>query len=187
MSEKFKIHNSPWPYFITITVVRWIDIFTRPQYKNIFVESLNYCIDKKGLVVYGWVLMPNHAHLLINTTKEPIEHIIRDLKRHTSKTIIVSVENNIQESRDWMIHLFRRAGQSNAMNKEVQFWQNGYHPIHCWNNRLIMQKLNYIHNNPVRAEFVSHPHEWKYSSASNYVLGQGLVNIELLDVMIDSV
>jgi REP element-mobilizing transposase RayT len=126
--------------------------------------------------------MTNHAHLLITTTKEPIEHIVRDFKRHTSKSITKAIAENAQESRDWMIYFFKKAGETNSMNKELQFWQNGYHPIHCWNNELMLQKLNYIHQNPVRAELVNEPQEWKYSSASNYICGQGLVKVELLDI-----
>ncbi len=69
------------------------------------------------------------------------------------------------------------------MNKELQFWQNEYHPIHCWKQELILQKINYIHQNPVRAKLVNEAHEWKYSSASDYVLGHGLVNVEMLSLI----
>lgn len=182
MSEKYKVRSTEWPYFVTFTVVRWIDVFTRPAYRNIFIDNLNYCIEKKGLKVHAWVLMTNHAHLLIDSHDKPLEHIIRDFKRHTSKKITQAIEDNIQESRDWMMYFFRKAGDINSMNKEVQFWKNGYHPIHCWNHELIVQKINYIHQNPVRAELVNDIHEWKYSSASDYVLGHGLVNIEKLDI-----
>ncbi|MFN0032685.1 MAG: transposase [Flavobacteriales bacterium] len=146
------------------------------------MDSLNYCIDQKGLVVHAWDLMTNHAHLLIDTTGEPLEDIVRDFKRHTSKAITHAIENNIQESRDWMLYLFQRSGEMNGMNVNVQFWKNGYHPIHCWNKELILQTINYIHQNPVRAEFVSEAHEWKYGSATNYALGHGLVKLEMLDV-----
>ena len=50
-------------HFITLTVVDWVDVFTRPVYRHIFVESLNYCEAQKGLEIYAWVLMSNHAHL----------------------------------------------------------------------------------------------------------------------------
>jgi putative transposase len=183
MSEKYKIRSTEFPYFVTFTVVRWIDVFTRAQYRNIFVDSLNYCIKEKGLRVHAWVLMTNHAHLLLDSEGIPLEHIVRDFKRHTSKTITRAIHENIQESRDWMMYFFRKAGENNGMNKEIQFWQNGYHPIHCWKRELIIQKLNYIHQNPVRAELVHSAHEWKYSSASDYILGHGLVNVEKLDIM----
>lgn len=181
MSEKYKIVSRQWPYFVTFSVVRWIDVFTRPIYKNIIVDSLNYCVREKGLIIHAWVLMPNHIHLLVDSKEKPLEYIIRDFKRFTSKRIYQEIQGNIQESRDWMTHLFQREGKFNSMNENFQFWQNGYHPIHCWNANLIRQKIRYIHNNPVRAEFVFEAHEWKYSSASNYMLGHGLVQIEILN------
>jgi putative transposase len=138
---------------------------------------------EKGLVIHAWVLMPNHIHLLIDSHDTPIEFIIRDFKRYTSKILLNSIEDNIQESRDWMMHLFKRAGESNPMNEKYQFWQNGYHPIHCWNAVLIKQKIKYIHANPVRAEFVSESFEWKYGSATDYMLGHGLVKIEKLEIL----
>jgi len=183
MSEKYKIRSTEWLYFVTFTVINWIDAFTRPHYRNIFVDSLNYCVAEKGLKIHAWVLMTNHAHLLIDTDKEPIEHIVRDFKRHTSKAITKAIEENIQESRDWMMYFFRKAGEKNGMNKELQFWQNDYHPIHCWNGELIQQKINYIHQNPVRAEFVNEAHEWKYISAPDYILGNGLIKIDKLDLL----
>ena len=182
MSEKFKVRESEWPYFVTFTVIRWIDVFTRPIYKNIVVDSLNYCIEKKGLKIHAWVLMTNHLHLLIDTEKVPIGHIVRDFKTFTSKKIIETIEQNPNESRDWLIYLFENAGKFNNMNEKYQFWQNGYHPIHCWNHELIKQKINYIHQNPVRAEFVNNFYDWKYGSAENYVNGQGLVKVEMLDI-----
>jgi putative transposase len=183
MSEKYKIRSTEFPYFVTFTVIKWIDVFTRAQYRNIFVDSLNYCITRKGLRVHAWVLMSNHAHLLIDSENTPLEHIVRDFKRYTSKAITKAINENIQESREWMMYFFRKAGENNSMNKDVQFWQNGYHPIHCWKQELIVQKINYIHQNPVRAELVHQAYEWKYSSASDYVLGHGLVEIEKLNLI----
>jgi putative transposase len=181
MSEKYKIRDRNWPYFVTFTVERWIDVYTRDLYKNIFVDSLNYCIEHKRLIVHAWVLMTNHAHLLIDSTDVPIEFMVRDFKRHTSKATFKAIGDNIQESRGWMTYFFERAGHGNCMNKHFQFWQNGYHPIHCWKKELILQKIKYIHQNPVRAGFVSYDYEWKYGSASNYVNDIGMVKIEKLD------
>ena len=54
-------------YFVTSTVVDWIDIFTRPKYKHIILESLAYCQEKKGLRIYAWVLMSNHLHMIVSS------------------------------------------------------------------------------------------------------------------------
>lgn len=76
-------------YFLTLTVVDWVDIFTRPVYKHIIVDSLKYCQAQKGLVVYAWCLMSNHLHL-IATNQEGfhLSDILRDFKKFTSKQIL---------------------------------------------------------------------------------------------------
>ena len=64
MSTKYKIYNPEAAYFITFSTVQWIDIFTRTCYRKIISESLNYCVANKGLIIYAWVLMTNHVHLV---------------------------------------------------------------------------------------------------------------------------
>jgi len=75
MSRNYKFHDQERPYFVTFSVVRWIDVFTRREYKDIPVESLKYCIANKGLQLYAWVIMSNHVHLIIGTTGKPMEDI----------------------------------------------------------------------------------------------------------------
>lgn len=99
MSRNYKFHNQEFPYFVTFTVVKWIDVFTRIEYRDILVESLKYCIKNKGLKLYAWVIMSNHVHLIIGTNDKPMQDILRDIKRHTSKTILKAIQGNLQESR----------------------------------------------------------------------------------------
>ena len=154
MSRNYKISDQNKLHFISFATIHWIDVFTRPVYKDIVVDSLNYCIKNKGLEVYAWCIMPNHVHLIIGSQKENQSHIIRDLKKHTSKTIVKAVVDNPQESRkEWMLWMFERAGKRNANNQDFQFWQQHNQPIELNSNFLIEQKLNYIHNNPVEAGF----------------------------------
>lgn len=76
-------------YFITTTVIDWIDIFTRPKYKHIIIQSLEYCQKNKGLKIYAWVLMSNHLHAIVSTDSEhSVSDIFRDFKKYTSKQII---------------------------------------------------------------------------------------------------
>ena len=100
-------------YFTTDTVIDWIDIFTRPCYKRIIIESLSYCQKEKGLIIYAWVLMSNHIHMIVGASGEnPISSIIRDFKKFTSKAILKELQENIQESRKkWMFNLFEYAGK----------------------------------------------------------------------------
>jgi putative transposase len=178
MSRKYKFKDPSATYFVTFSNVNWIDVFTRNVYKDIVVESLNYCIEKKGLVVYAWVIMNNHIHLIVCTNDELLENILRDMKKFTSKAIITAIEENQQESRkEWMLWMFERAGQKNSNNSKFQFWQQHNQPEVLNNSYTLEQKLNYIHNNPVKAGFVDNPVHYPYSSAIDYADGKGLVKI----------
>jgi len=180
MSRKYKFHDQANLYFISFATVNWIDLFTRPLYKDIFAESLKFCIKIKGLEVYAWCIMTNHVHLIIGSDGQKLEDLVRDLKRHTSKEVLKAIGNNIQESRrEWM---FERAGRENSNNKKYQFWQQHNQPIELTDNKFLDQKLDYIHNNPVATGFVTEPEHYPYSSAVDYAGGKGLVEIELLAI-----
>jgi REP element-mobilizing transposase RayT len=130
MSRKYKFRNPEAVYFVTFTTVNWIDVFTRPIYKEIIVDSLNYCIKNKGLMVYAWVIKRIHVHLVIESRSAALEDIMRDLKKHTSKTILQEIEENQQESlKAWMLWMFERAGKKNGNNSKYQFWQQHNQPI----------------------------------------------------------
>ena len=74
MSRKYKFANPEGVYFVSFATVQWIDVFTRRCYKDILVESINYCVENKGLKIYAWVIMSNHVHLLIQKTEELVEN-----------------------------------------------------------------------------------------------------------------
>lgn len=93
-------------FFITITVIDWVDVFTREEYKNLIVESLDFCRRKKGLCIYAWVLMTNHLHLIVshNIDKEHLANVIGDFKKFTAKKVIKAIIDNPHESRkQWLL------------------------------------------------------------------------------------
>lgn len=166
-------------YFVTSTVVDWIDIFTRPKYKHIILESLTYCQEKKGLQIYAWVLMSNHLHMIVSAgTDASVSDILRDFKKFTSKRILAELEEDPQESRrEWMLDRFHFAGANDKKISKYRFWQEGNHSELIYLHDFYLQKLNYIHNNPIRQEIVSRQEEYLYSSALDYAGGKGLLNI----------
>lgn len=181
MSRNYKISDQSKLHFISFATVNWIDVFTRPSYKDIVVDSLNYCISNKGLEVYAWCIMSNHVHLIIGSPTGSQSDIIRDLKKHTAKTILKAIAESPQESRkEWMLWMFERAGKRNNNNTTYQFWQQHNQPIELNTNILMEQKLNYIHNNPVETGFVREPQNYPHSSAIDYAGGKGMVQITLL-------
>jgi len=179
MSTKYKIHNQEGVYFITFSTVQWIDISTRDRYREIVTDSLNYCIENKGLVVYAWILMTNHVHLVCRSENDNnLSDVLRDLKKYTAVQIIRELTGNFQESRkSWIQWLLRSSGLESSSNRKYQLWQHDNHPIELTTNKQIDQKVEYIHQNPVRAGFVTLAEAWQYSSARDYSGEKGYVNI----------
>lgn len=167
---------------MTDTVVDWVDIFTRPVYKHTILESLQYCMQQKGLIVYAWVLMSNHLHTIVSCEENvKISDIWRDFKKFTSKKILETLEDDVTEIRKkWMLDRFEFRGRYDKRITNYKFWQDGNNEQLIFSLDYLQQKLNYIHNNPVKAEFVTKPEEYRYSSAIDYAGGKGLLKIELI-------
>ena len=188
MSSKYKPGENAIPHFVTFSVVGWIDVFSREQYKELFVESLKYCQEHKDMLLHAWVIMTNHVHLIISSNNNKIEDIVRDQKKYTSKKIIKAIqENNTESRKDWMLNIFGYAGSTNNNNTTfsagccAQFWKQDYHPIELNSNEKIKQRLDYLHENPVRSGLVWEPWHYKYSSAIDYYTNEnGLLKIEHL-------
>ena len=166
-------------YFVTDTVVDWVDIFTRPIYKHIVIESLQYCQEHKGLIIYAWVFMSNHLHARVGSEGEAkVSDIWRDFKKFTSKEIIATIKTEISESRsEWMLNRFEYSGKNDKKIKNYRFWQEGNDAQGIYLNEYFEQKLNYIHYNPVKAEIVNRPEDYRYSSAIDYAGGKGLLKV----------
>ena len=166
-------------YFTTSTIMYWMDVFTRPLYKHIIVDSLKYCQDSKGLEIYAWVLMTNHLHMIVGTeSNHQIGDILRDFKKFTSKAVVKAIEDNQQESRkEWLMDRIRFRGANDSKIVNAKFWQEGSYLESITTYDFYMEKLNYIHMNPVRQEFVDKPEDYLYSSARDYCGGKGLIDV----------
>ncbi|PQA97871.1 transposase [Chryseobacterium shigense] len=181
MSRKYKFKEKDGAYFISFATVFWIDIFTRIEYFDIIISSLNYCRKNKGMIIFGYCIMPSHIHLIFRAANENPSDLIRDFKGFTSKQMINAIKENSQESRkDWLMWMFKKAGEKNPNIQNYQFWQQNNQPIEIWSLKVFEQKLNYVHENPVKSGFVLQPYEWKYSSARNYYESdENVMNIDM--------
>jgi REP element-mobilizing transposase RayT len=154
------------------------------QKKNIILNANGYKIQdqSKPHFITASVIMSNHIHLIIQSEKGKLSDLIRDFKKFTSKSILESIQINDYESRkDWMLKRFEFAAGSHSRNENFQFWQYGNHPEEIYSEKFFWSKLDYIHQNPVRAGIVEQPEYYLYSSASNYINNKGLINIEIID------
>ena len=183
MVTRYRFGDSQYPHFITFAVINWIDALSRPAYKDILINSLKYCQQEKGFIINGWVIMSNHVHLIARSKPDiELADTIRDLKKFTSKKIEEAIRQNIFESRrDWMLWMFKRAGERNINNKNFQFWQQDNHPIELYGYETLKQKLNYLHENSIRAGIVYESWHYKYSSAIDYCTDMnGMLELELV-------
>ena len=165
---EYHIRDESALYFLTFTVVGWVDIFSRQIYRDLVIDSFDFARKKKGLLLYAYVIMTNHIHLLAQAKENyKLSAIIRDFKKFTSKRIFELLDGG-ESRREWMKTIFLKAGDMNNDNKTIQLWIQDNHPIPVYSEFVINQKINYIHNNPVKAGFVANPEDWLYSSARNY-------------------
>lgn len=181
IKEGYQIRNQDARHFLTFTVCGWIDLFTRKEYKDILIDSLKYCQKEKGLVLNAFVIMSNHVHLIGKATgNNSLSDIVRDFKKFTHKKMIQVVESEKESRRLWMLHQFKYYASRHSRNENYQIWTNDNHPEECFTEDFTLVKLNYIHQNPVRAGIVLNPEEYIYSSAANYMGKKGVIDIVLL-------
>src|SRR6185295_1681973 len=156
MTKKYPIIEPQGYYSLTLNTIDRVDIFIRPFFKQIIVESLNYFIEKKGLIVYGWCLMTNHLHLLVQTKDRfDLPTITSDFKSFTAKIILEDLNTEPEIRRAWIMKKIREA----ALFDKLEVWENSDHPIHIDTEEKenINEHLKQIHNNPVRNRIVAFP------------------------------
>ncbi|MFN8291657.1 MAG: transposase [Chitinophagaceae bacterium] len=170
MSEGgYQIRNQSAVHFITFAVVEWVDVFTRKQYRDILLDSIRFCQQKKGLILHSWCIMSNHVHLILSAKTGNLSDLLRDFKKFTSKQLIRAILDNQQESRkEWMLDIFSKAGAKNSRNSMYQFWRQDNQPMELYSGPFTYQKMNYIHENPVEAGIVERAEDYLYSSARDY-------------------
>ena len=183
MSTKYKATTPDEAYFITITTVGWIDVFTRLRQKQVIANSLAYCQKHKKLEIYAYCIMTSHIHMLCKASDgELLSNIMRDFKTFSSKQIIKNIVNFPESRREWILPLFAKACEHLKRKQEYKVWQDGYHAEIVRTNWFIRQKVDYIHNNPVSEKIVTLPEDYYFSSARNYAGLENDLEVILLDL-----
>lgn len=179
-AEGFKIRDQAAPHFLTFTVMGWIDIFSRQCYRDLLVESMQFCRQQKGLQIGAYVIMSNHMHTIWTATHHNLSDIVRDFKTFTSKAITATIQAEPESRRDWLLYMFQFYANRTAANDNFKVWTGNNHPEEIQSQDFLRSKLNYIHNNPVRAGLVAEPSHYVYSSAANYENKKGLLEVDFL-------
>jgi REP element-mobilizing transposase RayT len=112
MQDGYKIRDQALPHFITVTVVDWIDVFTRKTYRDCVIECLDFCIKNKGMILYGYVIMSNHIHMIIQSSDGNLSDLIRDFKKFTAKTTPTGARLSLPLVLDCVEYLLTRIDKS---------------------------------------------------------------------------
>ena len=182
MSTGYKIREGDAAYYLTFQIVGWVDIFTRKIYRDIVIDSFKYCQQNKGLHLYAYVIMSNHIHILASSQNGDLSGIVRDFKNYTSNRFLENIQDGTESRRDWMKLVFEYHGK--YKNKQVnQVWTHENHAEEIYSQKFIEQKINYIHNNPVRSGIVEKPEHYLYSSARNYAELEYILEVIKVDFL----
>lgn len=166
MSETRKFHFGE-PTYVTMTIAGWQEVFTRRVYQQIIIDNLNFAVEKRGLEIYAYVVMPNHIHMIANSESN-LGQIVRAFKTFCAHQIIEEIKTNEQPSRaERFLNSFRYHSRLDD-RVEHQIWIHENRPITIYSNKFFEQKRNYIEMNPVEAGFVDEPHYWRLSSANEH-------------------
>lgn len=166
--RRYKIYSDTTFYFSTCIITQWQCVFKEEKYFQIIIDSLKYCVENKGLYLLGFVIMLNHLHLLTsNKENTNLSNIMRDFKHYTSIKI---AEALIEDNEKLFLYIFKKAVEGRSKKINYKVWQDEFHPEAIYTEKWFYQKLEYIHNNPVRKGYVTKPEDWKYSSARNWLL-----------------
>ncbi|NII27884.1 transposase [Pseudoflavitalea sp. X16] len=179
-ADGYKIRNQTATHFLTFTTMGWIDIFSRQRYRDIIINSFQYCRQNKGLRIGAFVIMSNHVHTIWTADKANLSDVVRDFKTFTSKAITQSIADEPESRREWLLYMFKFYAAPVASNDYYKIWTNNNHPEEIHSGDFMRAKLNYTHNNPVRAGLVAEPHDYLYSSAPNYQGKKGVMEIDFL-------
>lgn len=164
-----RFHIEGHIYYITTVVFNRLPIFIRPSFIIPLIDSLNFYRYQQTFKLLGYVIMPNHIHLIIwPSGKATVSDIMRDFKKFTSGRIIRQAE--VEERGDWLT-AFQQAGEQTGRS-DNKVWQDSYWDENIYTERFLRQKLNYVHRNPLRANLVEHLADYPYSSYHNYELGE---------------
>jgi REP element-mobilizing transposase RayT len=176
MSTAYKLSEKTGCYYLTFQVVGWVDIFTRKIYRDIVIESLKYCQQHKGLSLFAYVIMSNHIHLLARSEQGDISGFIRDFKKYTTKKFLEIVDSEVESRQDWMKVVFAYHGKLKSKQTN-QIWTHENHAELVYSQKFIEQKLNYIHENPVKSGIVAKAEDYLYSSARNYAEMESVIDV----------
>ena len=172
--SRYKFYEDYYPYFVSSSIIQGIPLFMDAKINSIILDALTYLQNENNVLLYGYIIMPNHIHLVAKG--EQLSAKFRAFKSFTARSIINYLKAN---NKTRTLSLLKSRKLDNHKDSEFQVWQEGLHPKQISTLKIMRQKLNYIHFNPVKSGYVSLPSHWRYSSAMDYEGQSGLIPVTL--------
>jgi putative transposase len=170
--SRYRIWEKDQPHFLTCTVVAWLPVFTRPETFDIILDSWRYLQQHRGFRLYGYVILENHLHLIASSPD-----LIRDMKHFKSFTARRIIDLLVTRAAVTLLQQLEWYKDRHKIESRYQLWQEGSHPQHVSTDEMMVQKLDYMHNNPMDRGYIDDPTHWRYSSARNYMGLPGLIEV----------
>jgi putative transposase len=170
--SRYRIYEEEYPYFMTNTVVAWLPVFSIPPFVDIIFNSWRFLQKERGVRIFGYVIMENHLHWI--AAAQNLAEQVGRFKSFVARKVIDEMELRgyatfLQELKYFKLR--------HKIDQTYQLWQEGSHPEQIQNDEMMLQKLEYMHNNPVKRGYVDDAVHWRYSSARNYAGSGGLIDV----------
>ena len=169
--SRYRFADERRPHFLTCTVVAWLSIFNRTEAVEVLLDSWRF-LQREGLTLYGYVILDNHLHWI--GAHDDLGRAVARFKSFTARRIIQLLKEKNALTILEQLEFYKLRHKT---DQEHQFWQEGSHPQVIEDDEMMLQKLEYIHNNPIRRGFVDEAADWRYSSARNYAGRPGLIEV----------
>jgi putative transposase len=162
-------------YFATCAAANWLPLFSRAELTQIVLDSMKFMHERKRLVLHAYVVMENHLHLV--GSSDNFSGAMKNFKSFTARSIVDFLS---EDGPSFFLEQLRFFRKEHKKNQDYQVWQEGFHPQAILNDATLKEKIEYIHNNPVKRGYVEYPEHWRYSSAAQYGGLTGVVPIDIL-------
>jgi REP element-mobilizing transposase RayT len=165
MPEQYKVHPKGL-YFVTLTVVGGIDVFTRYEYCDLLIDNINYCIEHKRLRVYEYAIMPSQLCMIVGVAEGSLPKVLRDFKSYSARNVLRAIAEHPQEGRkEWLLRLFQFFAHRYQHNAEHHFWQFGNHLVDLEKTAVRHPIPPSALENLLKTKMVEGPEHYVYCSA----------------------
>lgn len=173
--SRYKIFEQERPHFFTSTVINWLPLFASPGIVELIYDCWKFMQKEKRLIIYGYIIMENHLHFIASSPTN-LSKEVGIFRSYTARQMIDWLQEKKAE------HILKQLNYYKLRHKrdrKYQLWQEGAHPKAILTDKMMLQKLEYMHYNPVKRGYVDEPTHWRYSSARDYAGMEGLMEITL--------